>query len=64
MKEVELVEDASPEELNQIVNEEVKKQEQTPITVPSKDDEKSLSDEVRVHFKQEIYTHSKEQIVS
>ena len=64
MKEVEPIEDASPEELNQIVNEEVKKQEQTPITVPSEDDEKSLSDEVRVHFKQEIHTHSEEQTVS
>ena len=43
VKEVEPIEDASPEELNQILKEDVKDQKQIPITVLSEDDEKYLS---------------------
>ena len=64
LKEVEPVEDASPEELNQIVKEYVKEKKQIPITVLSENDEKSLSDEARVHSKQEIHTHFEEETVS
>ena len=49
MKEIEPVEDTFHEELNQEVKENVKEQEQVPITVQSEDEEKSLFDEVRVH---------------
>ena len=51
VKDVELVEDTFHEELNQGVKENVKEQEQVPITVQSKDEEKSLSDESRVDTK-------------
>ena len=72
LKEVEPIEDASPEELNQIVKEDVKEQKQIPIIVLSEDDEKSLSneamvpttDEARVHSKQEIHSHFEEETVS
>ena len=64
MKEVELVEDTFHEELNQGVKENVKEQEQVPITVQSEDEEKSLSDEARVHTKQKIQTQSKEEAMS
>ena len=64
MKEIEPVEDASPEELNQIVNEDVKEQGQVPITVLSEEEERSLSDETRVHIKQDIHTHAEEEIMS
>ena len=61
MKEIEPVEATFHEELNQEVKENVKEQEQVPITVQSKDEEKSLSDEVRVHTEQKIKTQSKEE---
>ena len=72
VKEIEPVEDASPEELNQIVNEDVKEEEQVPIIVLSKEEENSLSNEARVHTtdkyrvhsKLEIHAHSEEEIVS
>ena len=72
VKEIEPVEDASPKELNQIVNEDVKGQEQVLITVLSEEEEKSLYDEARVHTtdkarvysKQEIHTHSEEETMS
>ena len=46
-------------ELNQGVNEDVKEHEQVPITVLSEEEEKSLSNEVRVHTKHKIQTQSK-----
>ena len=59
VKEVEPVEDASPEELNQIVNEDVKNREQVPITVLSEEEEISSSDEARVHTTDKARVHSK-----
>ena len=54
MKEIDPVEDIFHEELNQEVKENVKEQEQVPITVKSEDAEKSLSDEARVHTEQDV----------
>ena len=54
VKEIEPVEATFHEELNQEVKEKVKEWEQVPITVQSEDEEKSLSDEVRVHIEQQI----------
>ena len=48
---MEPVEDDFPIELNQGVKEDVKEQEQVPITIHSKEEERSLSDEARVHTK-------------
>ena len=62
VKEMEPVEDASPEELNQIKNEDVKEQEQVPITILSKEEERSLSDETRVHTTNEARVHTKQDI--
>ena len=59
VKEMEPVEDASPEELNQIKNEDVKEQEQVPITILSKEEERSLSDETRVHTTNEAMVYTK-----
>ena len=72
MKEVELVEDVLPAESNQGVKEDVKEQKQSPIIVMSEEDEKHLSDEVRVpttnetrvYSKQEIHSHFEEETVS
>ena len=72
MKEVEPVKDVLPAESNQGVNEDVKEQKQSPITVLSEEDEKYLSDEARdpitnearVCSKQEIHTHFEEETVS
>ena len=61
---MESIEDAYPEELDQILNEDVKEQEQVPITVLSKEEERSLSDEARVHTKMDIHTHSEEETMS
>ena len=58
VKEMEPVEDAFPEGLNQGVKEDVKEQEQVPITILYEEEERSLSDEARVHTKQDIHTHS------
>ena len=59
MKEIEPVEDASPEELNQIVNKDVEEQEQVPITVLSEEEERYLSDEARVHTTDKARVYSK-----
>ena len=64
MKEMEPVEDGFLEGLNQGVKEDVKEQEQVPITVLSEEEERSLSDEARVHTKQDIHTHSEEETMS
>ena len=48
MKDLEPVEDSLHVEINQEVKENVKEQEQVPIIVQYKDEEKSLSDEARV----------------
>ena len=64
MKEIEPVEDAFPVELNQGVKEDVKEKKQVPITVLSEEEERSLSDETRVHIKQDIHTHAEEEIMS
>ena len=48
MREFKPVEEMLPAESNQNVREEVKEQKQIPITVLSDEDEKYLSDEVRV----------------
>ena len=65
VKEMDPVEDAFPEGLNQGVKEEdVKEQEQVPITVLFEEEERSLSDEASVHTKQDIHTHSKEETMS
>ena len=42
----------------------MKEQEQVPITVQSEDEEKSLSDEVRVHTEQKIQKQSEEEAMS
>ena len=54
---MEPVEDAFLEGLNQGVKEDVKEKEQVPIIVLSKEEERSLFDETRVHIKQDIHTH-------
>ena len=59
---MEPVEDDSPEELNQIVNEDVKEQEQAPIIILSEEEERSLSNESRVHTTEKARVHSKQQI--
>ena len=64
VKEMELVENAFPLELNQGVREDVKEQEQVPITVLSEEEERSLSNEASVHIKHDIHTHSKEETMS
>ena len=64
VKEIELVEATFHEELNQEVKENVKEQEQVPITVQSKDEEKSLSDEARVHNEHDVQEKSKEEAMS
>ena len=64
VKEIEPVEDIFHEELNQEVKENVKEQEQVPITVQSKDEEKILSDEARVHTEQDVQKQSEEEVVS
>ena len=56
VKEINPVEDTFNEELNQEVKENVKEQEQVPITVQSEDEEKSLFYEARVHTEQKIQT--------
>ena len=61
VKEMEPVEGGFLEGLNQGVKEDVKEQEQVPITVLSEEEERSLSDEARVHTKQDMHTHSKEE---
>ena len=48
VKEADPVEEVSPAEPNQVVMEEVKEQNQSPITVLSEEDKKYLSDEARV----------------
>ena len=50
--------------MNQGVEEDVKEQKQIPITVLSKEEERSLSNETRVHIKQDIHTHAEEEIMS
>ena len=42
----------------------MKEQEQVPITVQSEDEEKSLSDEARVHTEQKIQKQSEEEVMS
>ena len=64
VKEMEPVEDAFPKGLNQGVKEDVKEREQFPITVLSEEEERSLSDEARVHTKHDIHTHSEEETMS
>ena len=59
MKEIEPIKDASPKELNQFVNEDVKGQQQVPITVLSEEEEKSLSNEARVHTTDKARVYSK-----
>ena len=54
VKDVDPVEDTLHVELNQGVKENVKEQEQVPVTLQSEDEEKSLSDEARVHTKQNV----------
>ena len=61
---MEHVEDVFLVELNQGIREEVKEQEQIPITVLSEDEKRSLSDEARVPTKQDIYTHSEDEAMS
>ena len=60
VKEVEPVEDVLTVELNQGVKEYVKEQKQIPITVISKEDEKSLSDEAKVPTTDEARVYSKQ----
>ena len=64
VKQIEPVEATFHEELNQEVKENVKEQQQVPITVQSKDEDKSLSDEVRVHTEQKIQKQSEEEAMS
>ena len=72
VKEIQPVEDAFPVELNQGIKEDVKEQKQVPIIVLFEEEERSLSDEARVHTtdearvhtKQDIHTHSEEETVS
>ena len=64
MKEVEPVEDTLHEELNQGVKENVKEQEQVPILVQSQDEEKSLSNEARVHTEHNVHKQSEEEVMS
>ena len=64
MKDVDLVEDTFHEELNQGVKENVKEQEQVPILVQSQDEEKSLSDEARVHTEHKIQKQSEKEVMS
>ena len=72
MKEVEPLEEVLPAKPDQDVEEDVKEQKQSPITILSEEDEKYLSDEARdpttnesrVCSKQEIHTHFEEETVS
>ena len=72
MKEFKPVEEMLLVESNQNLREEVKEQKQSPIIVLSEEDEKYLSDEVRVPTnnearvcsKQEVYTHFKKETMS
>ena len=80
VKEIEPEEDALPVELNQGVEEDVKKQKKIPIRILYEEHERSLSNEARVHItnearvhttdkdrvhsKLEIHTHSEQETVS
>ena len=64
VKEIEPVEATFHEELNQEVKQKVKEQEQVPITVQYEDEEKLLSDEVRVHTEQKIQKRFEEEVMS
>ena len=72
MREAEPVEDVLPAELNLGVEEDIKKEKHSPITVLSEEDEKYLSDEARapttnesrVCYKQEIHRHFEEETLS
>ena len=64
VKEMELVEDVFPVQLNQGIREDVKEQEQIPIIVLSEDEKRSLSDEARVPTKQDIHIQSEDEAMS
>ena len=64
VKEIELVEATFHEELNQEVKENVKEHEQVPIIVQFEDEEKSLSDEARVHTEQDVQKQFEEEVMS
>ena len=64
VKEIELIEATLHEEPNQELKENMKEREQVPITVQSEDEEKSLSDEARVHTEQKIQKQYEEEVMS
>ena len=64
VKGVESVGDTLHVELNQEVKENVKEQEQVPITVQSEDEENSFSDEARVETEQDVQKQSEEGVMS
>ena len=64
MKNLEPVEDSFHVELNQEVKENVKEQEQVPMTVQSEDEENSLFDEARVDTEQDVQKQSEEGVMS
>jgi len=64
MKDLEPVEDSFHVEVNQEVKENVKEQEQVPMTVHSEDEENSLFDEARVDTEQDVQKQSEEGVMS
>ena len=64
MKDLEPVEDSLHVEINQEVKENVKEQEQVPITVQFEDEENSLFNEARVDTEHDIQKQSEEGVMS
>ena len=64
MKDLDPVEDSLHVEINQEVKENVKEQEQVPITVQSEDEENSLFNEARVDTEQDVQKQSEEGVMS
>ena len=64
MKGLELVEDSLDVEINQEVKENVKEQEQVPITIQCEDEEDSLFNEARVDTEQDVQKQSEEGVMS
>ena len=64
MKDLEPVEDSLHVEINQVVKENVKQEEQVSITIQSEDEENSLFDEARVDIKHDVQKQSEEGVMS